>query len=516
MVKINAIYVILLTLFWPLESHGATIAAASASHDDVEAAVTAASDGDTVTIPAGTAQWTTTVHVNKAIVLIGAGTGQTILQDDVVGTGSDSAVLSLETVSNKTYRLSGIEIQRGVSRTTMYYDGTVQLFGTSKAVRIDHCKWVAPKNRGLYIWDSVCGVIDHCVFEMDSTQGIAVFHKGWADKTYGDGSWSTSVGWGTTNAMYIEDCFFTNRLVTPHTASLDSFGGARWVFRYNVVSNEYIGCHGTESTRRYRGTRSYEIYQNQFYDNIDWWASIHVRSGTGVIWSNTMYGYAAFCVAVNYRSQYPFTPWGGDTGSNVFDVNSETGIFASGFHDGADNATTMTTTNVTWTANQWKGYTIINLDLADFNDTGYTAFSEISDNTANTITFMGAGGFGTNMRFNAGDRFEIRKVGIALDQVGRSTGDLLSGGGDYVPPTPAAWPNQVSEPLYGWGNKLDGATALITSVNAVVIEGRDFTNNIAKPSYTPLKYPHPLTGNALGTMKATNLRVKNWHIGGAP
>ena len=59
-----------------------TVNANSVSQSDVAAAIGSAVDGDTVTIPAGTATWTRTLPVTKAITLQGAGIGATIIRDN--------------------------------------------------------------------------------------------------------------------------------------------------------------------------------------------------------------------------------------------------------------------------------------------------------------------------------------------------------------------------------------------------------------------------------------------------
>ncbi len=81
-----------------------------------------------------------------------------------------------------------------------------------------------------------------------------------------------------------------------------------------------------------------------------------------------------------------------------------------------------------------------------------------------------------------------------LDQVGRSTGDLLSGSN---PITPSGWPHQELEPLYEWGNSLNGQTVGIAANNGdYIVAGRDFYDHVQKPGYTPYVYPHPLTSQS--------------------
>jgi hypothetical protein len=92
-----------------------------------------------------------------------------------------------------------------------------------------------------------------------------------------------------------------------------------------------------------------------------------------------------------------------------------------------------------------------------------------------------------------------------IDQVGRSTGDLLSSN----PPTPVRWPNQALEPLYQWGNTKNGAgSQMIQSSASHIQANRDYFDNQVKPGYTAFAYPHPLTlSGAVAPAPPKNLRV---------
>jgi hypothetical protein len=102
-----------------------------------------------------------------------------------------------------------------------------------------------------------------------------------------------------------------------------------------------------------------------------------------------------------------------------------------------------------------------------------------------------------------GDVFKIYSAVAALDQVGRGSGDLLQDitAGNWPNSVTStintalgtnSWPRQILEPLYSWGNTLNGRPAGITSGYANIQEGRDIYANAVKPGYTPLSYPHPL------------------------
>ena len=98
------ILVLIIFLLAAFKINAATNTAASASLADVTSAYALCSDGDILSVPAGTATWTSTFTINKAIQLIGAGIDQTIITD---GTGNNTQLIVWNTVSNTLPRLSG-------------------------------------------------------------------------------------------------------------------------------------------------------------------------------------------------------------------------------------------------------------------------------------------------------------------------------------------------------------------------------------------------------------------------
>jgi hypothetical protein len=109
-------------------------------------------------------------------------------------------------------------------------------------------------------------------------------------------------------------------------------------------------------------------------------------------------------------------------------------------------------------------------------------------NTANTVECSSRSHFGTPLKFDTGDTYEIWKVIHSLDQPGLGKGDLLKG----LPGLPAKWPNQVSEPCYSWNNTQSGQARNLFSTEPSIEEDRDFFNGVPKPGYKPYTYPHPL------------------------
>jgi len=470
-------------LSWIAEAHGATIVARSVSRADVGAAVNQAVDGDTVEVPEGIVQWTNTLTISKAITVRGAGIGNTIILDGIIGSSRTEAIFALVTVPNKSYRLSGFEFRTG-ARTAKYFNGVVQLFGASKMVRVDNCRFEIEHNRGMYIWEQVCGVIDNCIFDMTDNQAMVIFHNTWDNQSWGDGSFSTPVDWGGTNSMYIEACTFTKE---PNGAVIDSFAGARYVLRHNSFINSFAASHGTESTQRYRGMRAIEVYMNTFQDDSNLARPIDFRSGTGVLWSNIVSGYASFATLVNYRSTDAYAPWGAADGQNAWDLN-QPGIAGSGTHRGTNATTILRVPGAGWTADQWKGHTFLNTTTLKAG----LCFSNSSE-----FAFFVNPVIGSNrLLFSDGESFQIRKVRHALDMPGMGQSNLL--------PATAGWPNQQVEPIYEWGNRLNGGDGDISTAYHVMRAGEHFFNDTVKPNYVPLVYPHPLANRPT---KVTGVRI---------
>ena len=344
--------------------YAATITANSVQRNDVAAAIAQASDGDTVIIPAGTATYTSTVTIDKAITLQGAGAGQTIILDNV--SGDTTSVFIWNTEFGKFYRMSGIEIGR--SRTAGEISGAVRLTGTSTSVRIDHCKFNGPANEHITVYGGVYGVIDNCEFILQGSVRAIMFFNGDVDgKAFGDGSWETEVDWGGPGAIYMEDCLVTNPSGVYPT--FDGWQGGRIVFRYNTVLNSHLGNHGTESSQRKRGARSMEIYGNRLSSSVAAAHAITIRGGTAVIFDNIIEGpFSNAIVPTAYRSIASYPPWGGADGTMAWDSNdysdgpatpggSGDGVFEAGVSTNGGQRLLIDTSK-NWIPDQWAGHVL--------------------------------------------------------------------------------------------------------------------------------------------------------------
>jgi hypothetical protein len=479
-----------------------TVTAASVSYADVAAAVSAAVDGDTVVIPAGTADWTTNLPIKNAITLQGAGAGQTIISDSIVGTDDPSQAI-LDFSATGFCRLTGITFQVGNQTRPRYFSGAIVVWPSVPSFRIDHCDFYHLRNKAIGV-NAERGVVDHNTFEFLSDGGLLLKGVKWGGgDLYGDTSWAQPLQWGGEHAVFIEDNTFTNDSSYSDATNqdcTDSVAGARWVFRHNTVTDSWIASHGTETSSRDRGHRSMEVYDNTFTlaHLANWFTGVYVRSGTAVIWGNSFTGsFNNIAQGQNYRDTDIYF-WGGADGVTDWDLNDTSnqsgngfggglnGVYASGAHTGTNGSQTLTVAHANWATDQWRHYTIRNLTT--------NRFSLILSNTSDTITYKASvNGNPPMMTFDNGQRFEIRKVIQVLDHPGGSTTDLLTGDN----PTPV-WLNQTTEPIYLWNNVLNSNSAPTFSAAGNIVSGRDYQDNTQKPGYTPYVYPHPLVSGVPG------------------
>ena len=492
-------------------TEAAVVNAANVSLAAVQTAVNVATIGDTVLVPAGTATWTNTLTIAKDIQIIGAGVGQTIITNYWPKPGGNDGIVWW-TSTNSLCRFSGFTFE-----ATSPYVNTFNIVGTSHAFRADHCAFDNTIGSAFVFsagW--VYGVVDHCLFNNVHVP-FQVHHDLYGGYVNGNGSWADPDNWGTTNALYIEDCTFTADPAVGYGIA-DGYGGARIVIRYCISTNVFQGTHGSDTSGASRGARTFEMYCN----NFQWPTNqvpnsfplcVQLRSGTAVIFSNTINGgWKTLLGMAEYRPNVlsAYTPWKSASGDNSWDSNSPT-IYDSG--TGTATATNLVDNTKSWTINQWVGYSFANTD----QKWGTLVVS----NNANTIYYppfdLDYGVANIVYAFTNGDHYQIKKLLAVLDQPGFGQGDLLTndatgyrqayntvtGGQD--------WPHEVSDPVYVWGNNYTAlvGTGLIISENTTVSRNRDYVIGTPKPGYTPLAYPHPLVsssgaGTGTGTGTGTN------------
>ncbi|HSS15744.1 MAG TPA: hypothetical protein VLQ29_02030, partial [Candidatus Dormibacteraeota bacterium] len=102
------LFILIFSGFPPVRC-GATVYHSNGSVASVQGLHNAAINGDTITLPAGTFTWSTTLTINKAITLQGAGIGATIIKDHA----SNVKLIAGSLVASQQTRITGIEFQDG-------------------------------------------------------------------------------------------------------------------------------------------------------------------------------------------------------------------------------------------------------------------------------------------------------------------------------------------------------------------------------------------------------------------
>jgi hypothetical protein len=275
-----AFFFLAICLLWIPDARADTHTSASCSYSDVNAAVRAASNGDTVAIPAGTCSWgsRTLFGGGKRITIQGAGSSSTIIN-------SNGNTISFSNTNN--WRVTGIRIN--VSTNQAY---AIMIAEGGTGWRIDHnyiaCTGttyidgvLARGNRTVHPY----GVVDNNTFV---NARVLSYWDANCDY-YID--YTEPLGLGGPNAVYVEDNTF-NKSVGPNI--MDGNCGTRWVFRHNTVTDTTADGYQLETHSvqgPLRGTRWFEVYGNTFNENPtnnNTESISYLRGGTGVIFDNTV------------------------------------------------------------------------------------------------------------------------------------------------------------------------------------------------------------------------------------
>jgi hypothetical protein len=265
-----------------------TVTAVSPSQSDVAAAIAAASNGDTILIPAGTATWNSTLTVSKWLSFVGAGIDKTTIIVNVPNPGGDPTNAGLVLQGNGYNQVSGITFD-GNNLTAR-----PALTVWAGKVRITNCRFVNCVC-GPYIVGPF-GVLDHNQF-VNCHLSVRVYGIG-----NGGQNWVSyyPIPFDSMNYLFIEDNTFT-----MNNSMLQNFGdghawvsagqGSSYVARYNTFNQSRDGMtpcfdwHG-DSNDGTRGATSTQIYGNTL--NLSGSAYIDkfvdARGGQGLVYSNAI------------------------------------------------------------------------------------------------------------------------------------------------------------------------------------------------------------------------------------
>lgn len=357
---------------------GCTTTTANATYSVVQAAVTAAANGDVVCVPANSSDtWSSQLAITKGITLRGAGC--TLSTQHSIGniptptcsttinanTGSTKAI-SITLVAGYTTRLTGFKFTSG---TLDYLIDAVGCSNDSRRIRIDH-NYFSTGGTTFADLDTTLGVIDHnnIVQVASGHQVFGGFTRArfWGSNCggsnhWGDDAYADDDNFGTDKFTFYEDNVIDG---CPYTANdvtgFDGLSGARAVFRYNWIGCTSLEAHGLEDTRD-RSWRAVEIYNNTFAGSGVRDQPVYYRGGTGVIHDNTISGWltSAKFALLNNRSLNPnASPFGGDSGASAWDINNGSFSPITGTATAGTGSLSLVDSGKSWTTNQYADYTV--------------------------------------------------------------------------------------------------------------------------------------------------------------
>jgi hypothetical protein len=263
----------------------------SASYADVNYCVNVvASAEDVVNVPSGNATWNSTLFISRAVQLIGAGVGKTVIN------GSASPYINYDPSSdnwsdNYFFKVSGFTFDMGGSGQGITINAGCATTAQTK-IRIDHNRFYnSPSAAGGIENFGARGVIDNNVFDTLAYP----LRVGWGDEgcpgysATGEFTWDT---WGEykygvgNDAIYVEDNTFTDMA----DGWTDGDQGGMYVFRYNdAVSGlndvyPLLDMHGADGDLW--GTRGGEVYGNNVNGNQGFFIS--QRGGRAAVHHNNV------------------------------------------------------------------------------------------------------------------------------------------------------------------------------------------------------------------------------------
>jgi hypothetical protein len=276
-----------------------------------------------VTLPAGTAGWTTQINytVPAAVTNLTIQGATTVNCMGTAGTSGYSCTATDNTVIEDSYasnnsllvitlgaasthfRMTGFTVQGGNigSGSNNKWNCIVNFNGGSQNFRVDHSHFdnstysPATASSMVRIGGSIEGVMDHNVVDLlengayfTSANGFQTFNDigDSIGNIVGDGAWANPTGWGTSEFLFMEN----NQFNGGYPNDCDNAG--RFVMRYNTfnTASTTTQTHATVSAGGpIRGCRGYEYYHNYIQHSApEGDAALGSKGGSALVWGNTM------------------------------------------------------------------------------------------------------------------------------------------------------------------------------------------------------------------------------------
>ena len=261
--------------------------ASSCNFPDVQAVVNRSAAGATVSIPAGDCNWgVQQLIVPGGVSLKGVHVDVTTIRR--VGPISETSYLIAFDCSNgKPAILSGMTLVGNGDGAIQ--DNGLGLLRGCRDFKISDSKFTKFSQSAIYVGDAAGqrGVIYNNNFIDNYSADLKNF--GYGVVVYGGGAWP-DLELGSPNAVFVEDNYFSGN---RHNIAANN--GAVYVFRHNTVvgqgpARDYAMTDAHGLTTYWHGTRSYEIYDNDYSTNFagpPQRTAVGIRGGDGVIFNNS-------------------------------------------------------------------------------------------------------------------------------------------------------------------------------------------------------------------------------------
>ena len=266
---------------------GNTINAYSCTYVDVYSAIASASDGDIVVVPAGSCYWSSTLTIDKGIVLRGAGAGVTNIISNIVPTnpgntydpGNFLIIYEVVPSLDKSFRLEGFTLDMNDQSSGIMLKNT----DINKVVIrindniIKNANMAGGSARAVMMAGTVYGVIDHNDFSGNRKNLDSYGLQG--------NSWDNLIfTYSSIDNIYYEDNVFSGTTLTHAGGS-----GGRYAARYNTYTTfsslfPWFDAHGNQPSGVY-SIMGVEIYGNQFQGDYNVRIFDH-RGGKALIFNN--------------------------------------------------------------------------------------------------------------------------------------------------------------------------------------------------------------------------------------
>jgi hypothetical protein len=215
------------------EIYADTHTALTCSYSDVLTAYTAASAGDTVSIPAGSCTWTSALNITKSINLIGAGSSSTVISRTTSG-----QIINVTLATDVPIRISGIgfvfQNNTDTTKTAIFIKGSNYTVLTQ--VRIDHNAFTKGYDVIFVTGVGVFGVIDNNTFTNVHQNRFKCGDDG-GQKSW-NGRTTITAGSNNANALFIESntiIWDNNNDDNDQDAFIYIEEGGVVVFRHNTI-----------------------------------------------------------------------------------------------------------------------------------------------------------------------------------------------------------------------------------------------------------------------------------------